>query len=310
MNPEQLTLIASPLPPPPYPADVLANGWHFELAPSRIENSDTWTMAGQAVQRGGHDMRPWLLLLWMKAWQQSPCGSLPAQDDLIAARIGMDHRLFLAHRDILMRGWYLCTDGRLYHPIITELVERMRNGRRKDRLKKEAQRAVNKSAKPRRTRTISVPGDSLGSPPTGTGSGTGISPLPPGGVGEGFKTFWNEWPAGSRKVAELKAATEWARQGCEVIADAVLRGLRAARASEQWQRDGGRWVPKPANWLAERAWEAAAAGGATVASESPEEYIARMAAERAAEALRPVTLPSADLRARIEALGGRKPRAA
>lgn len=250
MTSEQLTLIAGPLPDPPYPFDVLANGWQFELNPGRIENSDTWVMAGQAVQRGGHDMRPWLLMLWMKAWQQSPCGSLPPQDELIAARIGMDLRLFTAHRDILMRGWYLCNDGRLYHPVVTELVERMRNGRRRERLKKEAQRAA--AATPKSY----VPGDSRGSPATGTGTGTGLTPLPPKGAGVGFKGFWNEWPDGTRKVAELKASEMWEREGCEEIADRVLAGLRAFKETEQWKREKGRFIPKPWKWLEDRSWEA------------------------------------------------------
>lgn len=309
MTHEQLTLIADPLPAPPYPGDVLANGWHFELNPSRIENSDTWTLAGQAASQGAQDMRPWLLLLWMRAWQQSPCGSLPADGDLIAARIGMDPRQFAAHRDILMRGWYLCTDGRLYHPVVTELVERMRNGRRKDRLRKEAQRAVDKSASPRRAKKISVPRDSRVSPTTGTGSGTGINPLPPTSAA-GFRRFWGEWPEGSRKVAELRAAAEWVKQGCEASADAVLAGLRAAKASDQWAREGGRFVPKPANWLADRAWEGAV-HTPTQACESVSEYMARMAAERAAEALR---LEGAGLsdetRERLLALAGKAARAA
>lgn len=121
----QLTLIADELQQPPYPADVLANGWHFELNPGRIENSDTWTMAGQAVLQGAQDMRPWLLMLWMKAWQQTPCGSLPVDDALIAARIGMDPRLFSAHRGVLLRDWWQASDGRLYTQMLIDAVRRM-----------------------------------------------------------------------------------------------------------------------------------------------------------------------------------------
>lgn len=99
----------------PYPKDTKAKGWRFELDYERIEQSDTWALATP-------DMRPWLLMLWLTAWRQVPCGSLPAADELIAARIGMEVRQLRAHRDILLRGWWLADDGRLYHPVITEQV--------------------------------------------------------------------------------------------------------------------------------------------------------------------------------------------
>jgi len=118
---------------PPYPADTKAKGWRFELDYERIEQSDTWVLATA-------EMRPWLLMLWMTAWRQVPCGSLPAVDDLIAARIGMDVRQFRAHRDILMRGWSLHSDGRMYHGAITEQVLGLLGVRSKEAARKQAWR--------------------------------------------------------------------------------------------------------------------------------------------------------------------------
>lgn len=168
----KLSVVDNTLSDPPYPADTRARGWRFELEPERLVTSDTWDLA-QA------DMRPWLLMLWFTAWRQSPCGSLPAEDDMVAAKIGMPVRVFSANRDILMRGWYRCSDGRLYHAVITELVERMRDGRKSERDKKARQRSQEDQPL-----TPNVPGDNLGtpggvpgestgSPATGTGTGTG-----------------------------------------------------------------------------------------------------------------------------------------
>jgi len=129
----------------------------------RIRASTTWVLAPP-------DMRPWLLMLWSTAWTQTPCGSLDANDDLIAAHIGMDIRVFTANREALMRGWYVASDGRLYHHVIAEIVERMRDGRRSDRERKQRQR----SNVPPPSRV--TPPDMTGTPPdsiTGTGSGTG-----------------------------------------------------------------------------------------------------------------------------------------
>lgn len=124
---------SSDAPAAPYPADTKAKGWRFELDYERIEQSDTWVLATP-------DMRPWLLMLWMTAWRQVPCGSLPATDELIAARIGLDVRQFRAHRDILMRGWWLAADGRLYHPVITEQVASLVSLRDKEALRKQVYR--------------------------------------------------------------------------------------------------------------------------------------------------------------------------
>lgn len=123
-GPARLTLIeACAAPEPPYPGSVRSNGWSCDLDVQRIKQSDTWTLAPA-------DMRPWLLMLWVEAWQSVPCGSMPATDELIAARIGMDARLFAANRDVLLRGWRLHSDGRLYHTVITERVLAMLSKRR------------------------------------------------------------------------------------------------------------------------------------------------------------------------------------
>ncbi|WP_287952113.1 hypothetical protein [Diaphorobacter sp.] len=103
---------------PPYPATTKAGGFKFELDCERIAQSDTWALA--TVRQ-----RPLLLMLWFIAWQQTPCGSLPADDVLIAARLGMEADAFQHDRAILLRGWWEASDGRLYHPVLTELVLEM-----------------------------------------------------------------------------------------------------------------------------------------------------------------------------------------
>jgi len=113
------------LPDPPYAHDVRAKGWLFSLDCERMYQSDTWVLTAPEV-------RPWLLITWVTSWTQTPCGSLPANDDLIAAHTGMPLRQFAAHRDLIMRGWYLASDGRLYHPYITSMVQTMLGRKAKD----------------------------------------------------------------------------------------------------------------------------------------------------------------------------------
>jgi hypothetical protein len=110
---------------PPYPSDTRAKGWRFEIDHERIRQSDTWALASP-------ELRPWFLMLWMVAWEQTPCGSLPEDDTLIAARIGMSAKAFQRHRPLLMRGWWKADDGRLYHDVLVLRVKHMLAKRAKD----------------------------------------------------------------------------------------------------------------------------------------------------------------------------------
>ena len=74
------------------------------------------------------------------------------------------------------------------------------------------------------------------------------SPSAPQG---GFDTFWKVYP---RKQDKARAARAWRKLKPEEH-PAVLAGIERARSSEQWQRDGGRYVPLPSTFLNGRRWE-------------------------------------------------------
>ena len=163
--------------PSPYPADTKAKGWRFELDIDQVMQSDTWALAP-------HDIRPWLLMIWSISWQQIPCGSLPADDAVIAARIGMKLAAFMKNKAILLRGWAESNDGRLYHPTITQRVLSMLETKQKEKDRKAAYRAKMSGNVPRDNQGTAggQTGDSHGSDPgrdaTGTGTGTGTSLKP------------------------------------------------------------------------------------------------------------------------------------
>ncbi|MGH7605432.1 MAG: hypothetical protein ACRENK_15730 [Gemmatimonadaceae bacterium] len=204
-SPRSLELVVgATLPAVPYPKDVLARGWRFGLDMHRVEHSDTWALAAA-------DLRPWLLMLWCVSWQQHPVGSLPVDDVIIAAKIGMPHAQFRVHRETLLRGWYRCDNGRLYHPVITERVLELLEQRRTEAWRKRARRAapaMNGSGdslgsekhdathnESNQQHDSNVPRDSGGTPAvsrgnpavsgTGTGTGTGTKTLETPSVGEG-----------------------------------------------------------------------------------------------------------------------------
>ena len=62
------------------------------------------------------------VILWCAAWHQMPAASLPA-DDASLARLAGYGRDIAAWKDIAseaLRGFVLCSDGRLYHGVIAE----------------------------------------------------------------------------------------------------------------------------------------------------------------------------------------------
>lgn len=119
----------------PFPDDTLSKGWRFELHMEKVKKSDTWLRA-----RTGF-VRAHLLLLWSEAWEQTPCGTLPNDDELVALLLDMDAETFAKHRAILMRGWSLASNGRLYHETITDRVLAMLEKRAKDAQRTAASRA-------------------------------------------------------------------------------------------------------------------------------------------------------------------------
>jgi hypothetical protein len=124
--------------PVPYPADTRAKGWRFELAYEQIEQSDTWGLAKP-------EARPWLLMLWLTAWKQVPCGSLPADHQVIAGKLGIPDDVWEKHGAVLLRGWWQAEDGRLYHNTLTTRVLEMMSKRRSD-ADRQALRRSRKSA--------------------------------------------------------------------------------------------------------------------------------------------------------------------
>lgn len=133
-------------PEPPYPADTRVNGWRFEIDYERVKRSDTWVLAEP-------EMRPWLLMTWLVSFDQQPAGSLPNDHKIIAKHIGMDERLFRAHADVLLRGFTIYSDGRLYHPVVVDRVLYLINYREKERLRKADYRSRSRGSPMGQTRT-------------------------------------------------------------------------------------------------------------------------------------------------------------
>jgi hypothetical protein len=247
--------------PAPYPADTRAKGWRLELDHERIRQSDTWAITPAEI-------RPWLLMLWMTAWEQTPCGSLPNDDALIAARIGMAPKAFAKCRDKLMRGWTLADDGRQYHAVLTQRVGEMLERRRKDAERKGKQRGIPPASPPN---PHGVPRDADVTDGTSTGTGTGTGTGTSGETSTGRATPGEACmamkaagmgavsPSNPTLIALLDAGITVAELA-QAARDSVERGkpfAYALKMAESRRRDAARVGGLPGQMNAQEALEAA-----------------------------------------------------
>jgi hypothetical protein len=100
---------------PLVPAGVDLRGlpW-MRLDTSRLLDSDLFALST------GDEFKA-AVALWCKAWSQSPAGSLPVDDRVLAHLSGAGAR-WKKVKAMALRGWIACDDGRLYHPVVAEQV--------------------------------------------------------------------------------------------------------------------------------------------------------------------------------------------
>lgn len=70
---------------------------------------------------------------------------------------------------------------------------------------------------------------------------------------ERFADFWAAYPRKSGKGAAQKA---WAKlKPSKELFETIMTQVAFAKQCEQWQKDGGQYIPNPATWLNQRRWE-------------------------------------------------------
>ena len=183
------------MPAPLTPADCDLQDFPFmPLHVARLRDSD---LAAEE-----HPEACWYaVMLWAASWHQLPAGSLPDNETVLArlCGLGRDLKTFRKHKADAMRGFVLCDDGRLYHPVVAEQALAAWESKKQQRwrsecarIKKANQRNGTSIAAPTYEQFLegvspqtivpeasSVPGDTPVCPPgqvlQETGTGTGIS---------------------------------------------------------------------------------------------------------------------------------------
>lgn len=65
-----------------------------------------------------------------------------------------------------------------------------------------------------------------------------------------FKTFWEKYP---NKSNEAEAERQWLKTKPPI--DEVLKALSWQISSDEWSRENGRYIPKPANYILNMKWK-------------------------------------------------------
>lgn len=95
------------------PADCDLRDFAFmPLDASRLLDSDLFALAT------GDEFKA-AIALWCKAWMQIPAGSLP-DDDRVLAHLSGAGAKWKKVKEMALRGFVKCEDGRLYHSVVCE----------------------------------------------------------------------------------------------------------------------------------------------------------------------------------------------
>jgi len=74
----------------------------------------------------------------------------------------------------------------------------------------------------------------------------------PADAGVEFAEFWKAYP---RKKSKGDAMKAFKAAKCSALMDRIIPALAAAKASHDWTKEGGKYIPYPASWIRDMGWE-------------------------------------------------------
>ena len=67
-----------------------------------------------------------------------------------------------------------------------------------------------------------------------------------------FESFWGAYP---KKVGKADALKAWKKNKAAQHINKALKTIERMKATDQWQREGGRFIPNPATWINQGRWD-------------------------------------------------------
>ena len=226
------------------------------------------------------------LSLWGKAFLQVPAASVPNDDRILAHLSGAGAR-WPKVRDMALRGWVLCSDGRLYHPVVAEKARDAWQARIDRRCRTEAARKARQEARvatsPDETEPPMQPAtertqhnvtrlvtssvtenvtNDVAQNVTGSKGSTrereskvkkeednrSLRSLPQNRSADGFDEWWSVYPRKVAKDGARKAYASAIKRGASPL------GLLKALDKQRWNPNP-QYIPYPASWLNGGCWQ-------------------------------------------------------
>lgn len=93
---------------------------------------------------------------------------------------------------------------------------------------------------------------------------------------QGFEQFWEAYPK-----KKFKGDAEKAFRSVTVPVETLLAAIRVQSASNDWQKEGGRYIPYPASWLRALGWEDCTGPVLAAVPRGPDPALAKLKADSA-----------------------------
>lgn len=260
------------------------------LVPAEVDLSDFKFMPLDCVRLRDSDLTSKVsgdefrcaVLLWCASWHQQPAASLPNDDEVLAKLAGFGRvvKEWLKVKEGSMRGWVLCDDGRLYHPVVAEKALEAWRSKLEQRWKTECSRI--KKHNQRHSMSLALPdfdewlslgcpqGQPLPVPGDNPPKSPGHPPLVPrethskgqGRDREGIKEEKEKYPPASQGPPQPKPAARGIRlpsdwdPGQSGNAFAEQQGLRNGRAVSELAKFRDYWAAQPGQKGVKADWQA------------------------------------------------------
>ena len=185
----------------------------FMLNVERLLASELWALST------GREFKA-AVTLWCRAWKQVPAGSLPDNERVLASFSGAG-RYWPKVREMALRGFIKCSDGRLYHKVLCDDARRAA-------VKKAEYRQRTRAATDARRRTRDVEGN------VERNVERNVAPVANVTTSQGQGQVVSSDPNGSARTELLDAV--------KALWDRGLRHLTAAKVPEKQARSViGKW---------------------------------------------------------------------
>lgn len=73
----------------------------------------------------------------------------------------------------------------------------------------------------------------------------------------GFDAFWEAWPKHRRKGGKADCLKAWRKRELEPFHEQIVAHVEFMKASDDWRRDGGQYIPAPVVYLNKSRWDGA-----------------------------------------------------